>query len=100
MRLIDADDLKEKSYRDEVGISVVTVEAIDNAPTIIWCSKNSDGLPLMDLRPRPQGEWILSDFTGRYYCSVCGNDSLCHLLNETEPYFCSFCGADMRGEKK
>lgn len=34
MRLIDADALKENSYRDEFAISVVTVEDIDNAPTV------------------------------------------------------------------
>lgn len=34
MRLIDADALKEKSYRDEFAIDVVTVEDIDNAPTV------------------------------------------------------------------
>ena len=55
MRLIDADALIEE-LRDWADPSVLTF--INNAPTIIWCSETPNGLPLMDLRPRPQGEWI------------------------------------------
>lgn len=79
MRLIDADKL----YPDcltKTGRLAISQSQIAEAPTV----------------ERPKGEWILSDFTKLYYCSVCGNESICHLLNEPEPNFCSFCGADMR----
>lgn len=51
-------------------------------------------------RARPQGKWVLSDISDRYYCPFCGNDSICHLLNEPEPFFCSFCGAELRGSEE
>lgn len=72
-------------------------ELIDNAPTVIWCSETPEGLPLMDLRERPQGEWIYNDYgngCGNWHCSLCGcmpyyaNDI--HTLN-----FCPNCGANM-----
>ena len=68
MRLGDLDALKKciaEVFETEEKIDKkwamglkYSLKLIDNAPTIIWCSENSDGLPLMDLRPRPQDEWI------------------------------------------
>ena len=58
MRLIDADELKNEMKEKCKWLCKDLEDIIDNAPTIIWCSKNSDGLPLMDLRSRPQGEWM------------------------------------------
>ena len=78
VRLIDANALKEAiknrrtylSYEDAKDV----LDLIDNAPTIIWCSETPDGLPLMNLRPRLQGEWIYGeDDCGQdgWFCSEC-----------------------------
>ena len=66
MRLIDADQLKNDLicfYPEGVpsGLNSETMlkqilQDIDNAPTVIYCGTTSDGVPLMDLRPKP--EWI------------------------------------------
>lgn len=60
MRLIDAEALKEEFDNlllwKSKDIELIK-EVIDNAPAVIKCSMTSDGLPLMDLRPRSQGEW-------------------------------------------
>lgn len=58
MRLIDADALKatlsnEPNYIDDGAIFEQFEKTIDNAPTIIWCNQTSEGLPLFDLRERP-----------------------------------------------
>ena len=100
MRLGDLDALKEKlsdknyiTYTHEYGDAIPVewvMNAIDNTPTIIWCSETSDGLPLMDLRPRPQGEWKLHGMI--YYCSVCGHD-----YEQGGNNFCGNCGAKMKG---
>lgn len=105
MRLIDADKLKFKNVAEVNGIltHILTAEEIDNAPTVIWCSETSDGLPLMDLRPRPQGKWI------RYRdnphqpehikCSNCGQ--YWSIADHDKTFdFCFKCGADMRGKEE
>lgn len=60
MRLIDANALKFQNVAEVNGklTHVLLPEEIDNAPVIIWCSQTPEGLPLMDLRERQQGEWI------------------------------------------
>jgi hypothetical protein len=91
MRLIDADAFKEhleESY-EYTELSEV-IEMLNNAPTIIWCSETSDGLPLMDLRPRPKGEWKLHGMI--WYCSNCGKD-----CEQGGNNFCGNCGAKMKG---
>ncbi len=107
MRLIDADELK-KTLDSKCDIcpdkntnwcKVVCfyndIEfLIDNAPTIIWCSETSDGLPLMDLRPRPQGEWkpkLVSFGT----CTLQGFKCDCGRIVMQKENFCPYCGAEM-----
>ena len=41
-------------YRDIIPKEVF--DFIDNAPTIALCGETSDGLPLIDLRPKPDCE--------------------------------------------
>ncbi len=110
MRLIDADALKtalKSNCKPELCHDYNTAwcehccpnndfeDLIDNATTIIWCSETSDGLPLMDLRPRPQGEWIYdSDHSitiDMYKCPVCG------CYGSTHFNYCQNCGARMKG---
>lgn len=99
MRLIDADALKKevKTLFCPDGYKIMMLERIDSAPAVIKCSMTSDGLPLMDLRPRPQGEWVYEEkkisyaLFGYYVCSVCGE----HYANNTN--FCPNCGAKMKG---
>ena len=120
MRLIDADELKKKSYRDSWNIAVVEVEEIDNAPTVEPETKlvanvtfnkeqveelvekaKADILAQID---RPQGEWInhrtiMHD--GEYYCSNC--DEGAEWLDGGSQFlsnYCPNCGADMRGEEE
>lgn len=106
VRLIDANALKYKNLAEVNGrlIHVLTAEEIDNVPTIIWCSETSEGLPLMDLRPRPQGEWkYICSYANthllRYECSKCGRTVDVYKRQEllAKYPFCH-CGADMRKE--
>lgn len=112
MRLIDADNLKYKNLAEVNGklTYVLTAEEIDNAPTVIWCSETSDGLPLMDLRPRPQGKWIFKDHNyyddrsrrlwAKFTCSCCNEQRSFYEIPETigeydTDNFCPNCGAQM-----
>ena len=112
MRLIDADELRKCAIPCEIhnGASTdlcVPLYQIDNAQTIIWCSKTSEGLPLMDLRPRQQGEWTEKVETKQLghgwlttheiVCSNCGGSG---ENDENIPQcwkFCPNCGAKMKG---
>ena len=100
MRLIDAEALKFTKVAEVNGVltHVLMAEDIDNAPTVIWCSETSDGLPLMDLRPRPQGEWIKKvDDVGfiSHICSNCGSEI--EVEDPCDDKFCYSCGAKMKG---
>lgn len=111
MRLIDADELKkvlcEEYEAREHYIGEIMLKAIDNAPTIIWCSETSEGYPLMDLRPREEGYWMVTaeDTEGihRIQCPFCnyekGTDfaSLITVTFEKFPPFCEKCGAALKG---
>ena len=59
MRLGDLDELRKtiKDNLDDLDVGSI-LAIIDNAPTIIWCSQTSEGLPLMDMRVKPKGEWL------------------------------------------
>lgn len=100
MRLIDADALIQHTYSaviDGVKTDIIDTSNVDNAPTIIWCSENSDGLPLMDLRPRQKGEWIFNKEMS-VTCSL-WNCSVCNRLNGNDSFnYCPNCGTDMRGD--
>ena len=92
MRLIDADALKEEVSKKKVVGRFNTLSLIDAAPTIIWCNKTSEGYPLMDLRPKEEGKWIIHDRENlKYGCNQCGN------LTNINSNFCPNCGADMKG---
>lgn len=107
MKLIDADALKEAMKKAKTGhytaFSDSTLNCIyrviDNAPVIIWCDKTSEGLPLMDLRQIPKGEWIeipvdrdiLHPDGRKWECSAC-HSSNCY----GKPPFCMECGAKMK----
>ena len=108
MRLIDADALEVELHNffdgkiiDEPAYILRDVFCyIDGAPTIAKCGKTSDGLPLMDLRPRPQGEWVTTKVDTDLddtICSICGKS--CEDIEGTphKTSFCPNCGADMRG---
>ena len=110
MRLIDADELKKCAIPCEIHNGALTdlcvpLYQIDNAPTVIWCSETPEGLPLMDLRERPQGEWgkwIIAEVQ----CPKCFEyfETDCYSVGELNK--CPSCGAqmeggaDMRGEKE
>lgn len=101
MRLIDADALLEhlnKSWYGDV------TEEIKRAPTIIWCSKTSEGYPFMDLRPREKGEWInhINDNGHNIAdCPLCGKTTQWHDEDaDGIPKYCWYCGARMEGGAK
>ena len=94
MRLIDADKLKEMgatcfARRNENG-KLEAIISLDNAPTVIYCSETPEGLPLMDLRPRPKGEWRKRS-NGNFRCTNC------EQYSSFDFPFCPNCGADMGG---
>lgn len=94
MRLIDADDLKEKSIIISDGPiyrEVIPISAIDNAPTVPNEYMRGYEAAKREYK-KPQGEWKLHGMI--YYCSECG-----HECGESGDNFCGNCGADMRGDK-
>ena len=112
MRLIDADALKAEIEKalDNAGLSeyeacicVTSIydKCIDNAQTFIWCSATPEGLPLMDLRERPKGNWIDNKVAFYHVCSECGacvTEVLYKIfLCEGELNYCPNCGAKMDG---
>ena len=92
--LISREGLKEevKTLFCPDGYKIMMLERIDSAPAVIKCSMTSDGLPLMDLRPKPQGKWeqAIPGFNDFYKCNMCEG------LNPVKSKFCPHCGADMR----
>lgn len=99
MRLIDADALKEEVNKKKVVGRFNVLSLIDAAQTIIWCSKTSEGYPLMDLRHREKGEWIRKvDDVGfvSYICSECGAEI--EVEDPMDDKFCFNCGAKMKGD--
>ena len=111
MRLINADALK-KTFENACiyGLPMnelygAILKIIDNAPTVIWCSETPEGLPLMDMRERPQGEWVYTDKEDKEegyggYCFVCKCDMPIGMNDWKQEYyesnFCPNCGAEMK----
>lgn len=109
MRLIDADVLKENlaeavTKRFEKWDKTILVcemetftrDIINNTPTVIWCGGSSEGLPIMDLRPRPGAKWNQDEDDNSLTCSGCGCRLWANDIIDGEAYFCPNCGADMR----
>lgn len=46
------------SYQAQKEAFAIIEHEIDKAPALIKCGTTPEGLPLMDLRPHPEGEWI------------------------------------------
>lgn len=110
MRLIDADELLKKlqEVKDEDPINLLVarekvLEIILNAPPLIKCGITSEGLPLLDLTPRPRGKWVpFGQFSIFYKCSQCGNMPLKWGTADDDYLsdFCPYCGAFMEGAKE
>lgn len=77
MRLIDADEILKEKYLESPHYCdyVVSVESIENAPTI-------------EAEPVRHGKWNLHD--GKTWCSVCGKSNKAY-----NPPYCPHCGAKM-----
>lgn len=103
MRLIDVDELLKKlqEVKDEDPINLLVarekvLEIILNAPPLIKCGITSEGLPLMDLTPRPQdkwGKWVISEIQ----CPICLEYFQTDCYSTEELKKCPSCGADLRG---
>ena len=96
MRLIDADVLKktlcEEYEAREHYIGEKMIQAIDNAPTIIWCSQTSEGLPLMDMRVKPQSECkscMYLDPEDRK-CDCGGMERQGCIFSVSDDYYCKY----------
>lgn len=116
MRLIDADELQKKigekidykiKWTLEPNVYVFRAneifDMIETAPTVIKCGITSEGLPLMDLTPRPRGKWVpFGQFSIFYKCSQCGNMPLKWGTADDDYLsdFCPYCGAFMEGAKE
>lgn len=113
MRLIDADELQKKigekidykiKWTLEPNVYVFRAheifDMIETAPTVVKCGITSEGLPLLDLTPRPRGEWIFvkanEEQTDGFECSVCKRTYHTRVPYFSEFNFCPNCGADMR----
>ena len=102
MRLIDVDELLKKlqEVKDEDPINLLVarekvLEIILNAPPLIKCGITSEGLPLLDLTPRPQdkwGKWVISEIQ----CPICLEffQTDCYSMEELKK--CPSCGAVLR----
>lgn len=90
-RLIDADALKSNLFLSNGDGYVVSLDAINNAPTVDVIGQ-CEGC----IYERPHGEWLFNAYEKQTkswnICSVCGHDQ----VHETN--FCPNCGADMRGD--
>ena len=81
MRLIDADNLKERVWRLNVGAREFISQMIDDTPTV-------------DAEPMRHGLWnpkIIALGTMVFKCSECQKYSDVHWA------YCSYCGAKMDG---
>ena len=106
MRLIDVDELLKKlqEVKDEDPINLLVarekvLEIILNAPPLIKCGITSEGLPLMDLTPRPQdkwGKWVISEIQ----CPICLEYFQTDCYSTEELNKCPNCGAGLRGGNK
>ena len=104
MRLIDVDELLKKlqEVKDEDPINLLVarekvLEIILNAPPLIKCGITSEGLPLLDLTPRPQdkwGKWVISEIQ----CPICLEFFQTDCYSTEELKKCPSCGAVLRGK--
>lgn len=91
MRLIDADELIERTWRWAVNSREAVQQMIKGCPTI-------------DAEPVRHGRWIYKGVRGRFpvcECSVCGNveNADWAVLGDNVNY-CPICGAKMGGERR
>ena len=83
MRLIDATELMEHVYRDELDSRELIAQMINNAPTV----------RTMIVR---HGKWLrqkFSEYLTAYHCSQCGN--FITGMYKPDYNFCPYCGARM-----
>ena len=98
MRLIDADELKEKGFADEyTGEGIVYVEDIDNAPTLTYEDLVPHGRWEKGKEKKLYCDW---EMNGWYdypeLCTNCGYDAAEHGAGVGK--FCPNCGAKMDRE--
>ena len=123
MRLIDAEYLKnlpfERMIHTDFGDTAVSIEEIDNAPTVEPCyqttscsdckmyDKEKHNCPrfcevisdlVNEVEERPKGEWKQISPAKIYECSNCHQVV---MTSDIDCYsYCHHCGADMRGGRK
>ena len=92
-RYIDADALIAKAERVYNYGLVVSVDDINDAPTVIEGIVGE--IPSADVAPVKHGEWLKANPYNRFMdCSVCG-----FFQDHTEFNYCPNCGARMDGGK-
>lgn len=107
MRLIDADYLKnlpfERLIHTDYGETAISMEEIDNAPTIDTTFKEVVAYECgqKSVEERPKGKWELYQYQESrnkdWYCTACA--TIVKNPLEKKYIYCPYCGADMRGEE-
>lgn len=109
MRLIDADELKEKlkpesywTYTHEYGDAIPVgwaMSAIDNAPTVRNEYIRGYEAAMREYK-RPQGEWVFDTNVSATVCSRCGGTAPIRISFgvQVESNYCPDCGAKMKGD--
>lgn len=74
-------------------------DIIDNAPTVERVINMYPKGEVIVQNTRPQGEWIVEDWTKIIECNLChGQAPICITSGEQyESNFCPICGAKMKG---
>lgn len=97
-RLIDAEALIAKAERVYNYGLVVSVDDINDAPTVIEGIVGE--IPSADVAPVKHGEWVYNE-NGCISCSICKKHYAfgSEIWNKSENRYCRWCGAKMDGGK-
>ena len=112
--LISRSELKKAIYKlyDETLDGIVkfgiekAYEIIDNAPTIEIPNYGGQIVPDVlqgwKYEERPQGEWVVDDWSKIIECNKCRGQAPIDITSgeQYRSNFCPICGADMRKEDK
>lgn len=93
------EDLAKEIKTNDMGLWLKILLVIDNAPTVERVINMYPKGEVIVQNTRPQGEWIVEDWTKIIECNLChGQAPICITSGEQyESNFCPICGAKMKG---